>query len=123
MSNVDAEFRVKNARDMREMARRLQSLQEEVNRRIDEVGEEIGLRIVADSRRGVNVDTGRLRASIDFDVENEDEYAVIIKVGSNVEYAVYQEIDSPYLRPAIEQNRDTITSLLEEAVVEAAEEA
>jgi len=119
---MDIKFQIQNAKDMRSMTKRLQQLQSDVEKEIDAVAEEIALRIVADARRGVNVDTGRLRASIDFETETEGEFKASIRVGSNVEYAISQEFDNPYVRPAIEENRETITSLLEEAVAEAAEE-
>jgi vacuolar-type H+-ATPase subunit H len=118
---MDIKFQIQNAKDMRSMTKRLQQLQSDVEKEIDAVAEEIALRIVADARRGVNVDTGRLRASIDFETETEGEFKASIRVGSNVEYAISQEFDNPYIRPAIEENRETITSLLEEAVAEAAE--
>jgi len=119
---MDIDFQIQNAKDMRSMTKRLQQLQSDVQNGIDAVAEEIGLRIVGDARRGVNVDTGRLRASIDFETEREGEFKATVAVGSNVEYAISQEFDNPYVRPAIEENRETITSLLEEAVAEAAEE-
>ena len=115
---MDIKFQIQNAKDMRSMTKRLQQLQSDVEKEIDAVAEEIALRIVADARRGVNVDTGRLRASIDFETETEGEFKASIRVGSNVEYAISQEFDNPYIRPAIEENRETITDLIEEAVAD-----
>jgi len=119
---MDIKFQIQNAKDMRSMTKRLQQLQSDVEKEIDAVAEEIALRIVADARRGVNVDTGRLRASIDFETETEGEFKASIRVGSNVEYAISQEFDNPYIRPAIEENRETITDLIEEAVADKVKE-
>jgi len=119
---MDIKFQIQNAKDMRSMTKRLQQLQSDVEKEIDAVAEEIALRIVADARRGVNVDTGRLRASIDFETETEGEFKASIRVGSNVEYAIFQEFDDPYIRPAIEENRETITELIEEAVADKVKE-
>jgi len=119
---MDIKFQIQNAKDMRSMTKRLQQLQSDVEKEIDAVAEEIALRIVADARRGVNVDTGRLRASIDFETETEGEFKASIRVGSNVEYAIFQEFDDPYIRPAIEENRETITDLIEEAVADKVKE-
>lgn len=99
-----------------EVADRLRELDQEITREIEDIAEQIALRIVADAKRNAPVDTGRLRASINFDVGRADQYSVRIAVGSNVEYSIYQEVDNPYLRPAIDENRDTIRRLIEEAV-------
>jgi len=75
------------------------------------------LLVEGDAKRMVRVDTGRLRASITHEVEkSKDE--VTGRVGSNVEYAVYQEYGTskmsghPYLRPALEKNKRKIKQLL-----------
>ena len=78
---MDIKFQIQNAKDMRSMTKRLQQLQSDVQNGIDAVAEEIGLRIVGDARRGVNVDTGRLRASIDFETEREGEFKATVAFG------------------------------------------
>ena len=105
-----------------ELTERLEELREAAERERAEAAEEIALRVLADARRKVNVDTGRLRSSIDFDVTVEGE-AVQIRVGSSVHYAVYQEIQSPYLRPAFSDNETQIEQILTEMYENAAEEA
>lgn len=66
------------------------------------------------------VDTGRLRDSIEFDVEDKTLY-----VGTNVEYAPYVEFGHkttkgndvaarPYLRPAIEKNLSEYQQIFEQ---------
>ena len=53
------------------------------------------------------VDTGRLRSSITWEL-GRDEQGLVARIGSNVEYAAYQEFGtrtvpaSPYLRPALD---------------------
>lgn len=53
------------------------------------------------------VDTGRLRASITHEVETRGTEEVVGRIGTNVEYAVYQELGTsrhpahPYLRPGL----------------------
>lgn len=118
---MDAEFEMDDPHP-REVAVRLRELAENVEREQEEAAEEIALRVLADARRKVNVDTGRLRSSIDYDVEVVGELA-IIRVGSNVEYAIFQEVDSPYLRPAWSENEDRIESILIEMIENAADEA
>lgn len=88
---------------------------------LEAAAEEIGLRIQRTAQRTVNVDTGRLRASIEHEVERIGEAVVAATVGSNVEYAPFHEFDYPYLRPAFEEHRDDIVERFEQAVNEAAE--
>jgi len=59
----------------------------------------------ASGRPGPNVQTGRLRSSIAFQVVNDG--GLVARVGSNVEYAAFVELGTdrsrpyPYLRPAL----------------------
>ena len=117
---MDAEFELDPG--PHELTERLEELREAAERERAEAAEEIALRVVADARRKVNVDTGRLRSSIDFEVIVEGE-VVEIRVGSNVEYAIFQEVDSPYLRPAFSDNETKIERILTEMYENAAEEA
>ena len=112
----------KHNRDMQDAAERLQELGEQADENLEEAAEEIALRIMADARRSVNVDTGRLRASINQEVERVTEHTVRAIVGSNVEYAPYQEVIHPYLRPAIRDNADWIRQRIEQALDAAADE-
>ncbi len=112
----------KHNRDMRDAADRLRELQEQAGENLEAAAEEISLRIMADARRNVNVDTGRLRASIDQEVERITEHTVRAIVGSNVEYAPFQEVLHPYLRPAIQDNADWIRQRIEQALDAAADE-
>lgn len=68
------------------------------------------------------VDTGRLRSSIASQIERTVGSEIVGKVGSNVEYASYQEYGTkyqsgkPYLRPALEQNLNTVVKQFEEGI-------
>ena len=112
----------KHNRDMRDAAERLRELDDQVDENLEAAAEEISLRIMADARRNVNVDTGRLRASIDQEVERVTEHTVRAIVGSNVEYAPFQEVIHPFLRPAIRDNADWIRQRIEQALDDAADE-
>ena len=112
----------KHNRDMRDAAARIRELQEQAGENLEAAMEEISLRIMADARRNAPVDTGRLRASIEQAVERVTEHTIRAIVGSNVEYAPYQEVLEPYLRPAIRNNADWIRQRIEQALENAAAE-
>jgi len=69
----------------------------------------------ASGRPGPNVDTGRLRSSITWELAHRPDGTLVARVGSNVEYARYVEEGGdppgsrgpgyPYLRPALEAGR------------------
>ena len=75
--------------------------------------EKVGMFVESEAQVNCPVDTGRLIKSITHEVEGR--YAVI---GSNVEYAPHVELGTsrsraqPYLRPAVEENRDTIKKII-----------
>jgi HK97 gp10 family phage protein len=70
----------------------------------------LGEQILADAQRLVPVDTGRLRASLDMEVQDVGDQ-VVLRVGSNVEYAAFVETGTsrtraqPYLAPALYRRR------------------
>lgn len=109
--------------DPDETAEKLDHFSEILPEKMEDAADEASLRLVADAQRNAPVDTGRLRASIDRELERIGEHAIRVAVGSNVEYAPYQEIDQRYLRDAFEANADLIERLFTEAIIEAAEEA
>lgn len=119
---VEAHFEWKHNKDMDTAIKRLRNLDEAVTQNLEEAAEEIGLRIMADARRLVNVDTGRLRASIETEVQRVMDHVVKVLIGSNVDYAPHQEVISPYLRPAVEKNKDVILRIAREALADAADE-
>ena len=63
------------------------------------------------------VDTGRLRASITYEIE-QILFSITGKIGTNVKYARYLELGTkdmqprPYLRAAIERNKAEIIKIL-----------
>lgn len=118
MSNtVDWEW--KHNRDMQDVASRLRDLQNQVKNNLEEAMETVVLRIMSHARREVNVKTGRLRANINTEVEKIAENVVNGYVGSNTEYALWHEVDYPYLRPALEENKDFIRTTFEGAIDDA----
>lgn len=68
-----------------------------------------GIRVESRAKRGVPVDTGRLRSSIHTTAPFRRGPRLVVAIGSNVEYAGYVEEGTrymrarPYLRPALEQ--------------------
>lgn len=115
-------FEWKNGKEMHRAIQRMQELDDAVEQNLEEAAEEIGLRIMADARRNAPVDTGRLRSSIQQETRQLTEHAVKVLVGSGVTYAPVQEIQQPYLRPAVESNKDVILRIVREAMAEAADE-
>lgn len=75
--------------------------------------EKTAYKIEADAKRNTPVDTGRLRASIDTDLEPKKIQA---EVGTDVEYSDIVELGSskqrpqPYLFPAFDKNTQTFES-------------
>lgn len=52
----------------------------------------------ASGRPGPNVDTGRLRSSITYEI-GEDEKGLFARIGTNVEYGIYLELGTRYMQP------------------------
>jgi HK97 gp10 family phage protein len=77
--------------------------------------------IEGESKLNAPVDTGRLRASITHDMD-ASALPLWAKVGTNVEYAPYQEFGTskmaahPYLGPALESKRGAIQRFAKEAM-------
>lgn len=69
----------------------------------------------ASGRPGPNVDTGRLRSSITYEIVERAEGTLVARIGTNVEYARFVEEGGdppgsrgpgyPYLKPALEAAR------------------
>ena len=76
--------------------------------------EAIGIQAEGDVAELAPVDTGRLRDSITHEVDESEE---AVYVGTNVEYAVYQEYGTskmkphPFLKPGIMNNLETYKSI------------
>ena len=79
--------------------------------------EMVGLQVQGYAQMLAPVDTGRLRNSIAHEVIDDTAY-----IGSNVEYAVYQEMGTskmaahPYLRPAVQDHLDEYRRMIEETL-------
>lgn len=78
--------------------------------------EAIGIQAEGDVAELAPVDTGRLRDSITHEVDESEE---AVYVGTNVEYAAYQEYGTskmkphPFLKPGIMNNLDTYKEIAE----------
>jgi HK97 gp10 family phage protein len=87
----------------------------------------IVLQIERDAKSIVPVDTGNLRASIESRVIRNNDGGITGVVGTNTDYAAFVEFGTskmgaqPYLRPAVEQNRETVRELLGEGFTDAVE--
>ncbi|MDD5510908.1 MAG: HK97 gp10 family phage protein [Dehalococcoidales bacterium] len=91
----------------------------EINARLKSNMTKACLLVERDAKINAPVDTGRLRASITNRLEVEKDQLIGI-VGTNVEYAPYQEFGTskmpahPFLYPALEANKSKIKGLLKE---------
>lgn len=84
---------------------------------------EIGIVVTGKAKVNSPVDTGRLRGSITNEVKPSEK---AVYIGTNVEYAPYVEYGhrvgtsgafvppQPYLKPAVENSRSEIKSIVEE---------
>lgn len=77
--------------------------------------EEVCLIVEADAKLNCPVKTGALKRSITHAVES-DESKTVGRVGSNVEYAYWAERHTPYLEPAVDQNRENIKRKIKEVM-------
>ena len=79
----------------------------------------------SEAKKLAPVDTGRLRSSIGSEVQRAAGSEIVGKVGSNLEYASYQEYGTryqsgkPYLRPSLERNLNKVVRQFEEGIVKA----
>lgn len=106
-------------------ARKLLKLESAVEARIQKAMGEAALLIERRAKEYAPVDTGTLRASIGHVVNRMGRDTVKAVIGSNVEYAPYQEFGTykmaaqPFLRPALENSRDEIEDIFATAYREA----
>lgn len=90
---------------------------EEIKRALTEAEhralEKVGMFVESEAQENAPVDTGNLRNSITHEVEGR--FAVIgtpVEYGPHVELGTSRSKAQPYLRPAIEENRDTIKKII-----------
>ena len=92
-----------------------QESKNEIKKRITRACTAVGLFVEGESKKLSPVDTGNLRGSIEHDIDAEQ---AIVRIGTNVEYAVFQEFGTRYqkgkafLRPAAENNTEKIKNIV-----------
>ncbi|QCW03568.1 HK97-gp10 family putative phage morphogenesis protein [Natrinema pallidum] len=105
------------------------ALNDELQSELKSAATDIGVRIRGTAQRLAPVDEGRLESSLEHVVEQLAQHRLRVVVGTNVEYAPYQEFGTavmdaqPYLRPALEEEKDWIVDRVETAVETAAQNA
>lgn len=88
---------------------------------------DIVLQIERDAKKNAPVDTGNLRASIESEVRLEGSDTLAGFVGTNTDYAPFVELGTsrmsaqPFLRPAVEENRELIEDELGARIEEMAD--
>lgn len=120
MSDFDTQL--KNAID------KFREFSKEAETGIEKALVKAALVIEGDAKKNAPVDTGRLHDSITHRLgdENGQSYA---EVGTSVDYGIFQEFGTskmpahPFLTPAFEANKETITAYLAKVVKEAADNA
>lgn len=84
-------------------------LADEIFEEVSDYVEKTAYKIEADAKKNAPVDTGRLRSSIDTDVER-DSKSIKAEIGTDVEYAETIEYGSskqkaqPYMNPSFNKN-------------------
>ena len=104
---------------MSRFQREIQKMRERREKTIREIAVFVG----AEAKLRTPVKTGHLRRSISHEIQS-DENTSKAYIGTNVEYAPYVEFGvasknipaQPYLRPAIEENRDKIRDMIREGM-------
>ena len=112
-----------------DLADQFRELGSELSDRLEAAADDIGVRIRSTAQRLAPVDTTRLRDSIEHVVEQLASHRLDVIVGTNVEYSPFVEMGTaimdaqPYLRPALEAEKDWIVDRVESAVETAAQNA
>ena len=112
--------------DPETQAERFEHFGDQLPEHLEAAMDEIMQRIKAKAVRNVGVDSGRLQsdlAATEPVVEEAMAGVVTGKYGSGVEYALFHELDNPYLRTAIEETRDFLVERTKQAVEDAWEAA
>lgn len=98
---------------------RFQEEIEKMKQRRERTIKQIAVFVEVEAKLRAPVSTGNLRRSITHETQSDKAY-----IGTNVEYAPYVEFGvasknipaQPYLRPAIEENRDKIRDMIREGM-------
>lgn len=119
-------FEWKTGRDPDAFMRKLVLFERALDNRLESAMQTAVSIVEADAKDRAPYEYGTLESSIASEVKADVKNAVKGYVGSNIEYAPFQEFGTskmgaqPYLQPAIEANRSRILALFQAAVHEAA---
>jgi len=123
--DIDIDIEWERGRSPAAFARKMALFKTRLNSELEQAMQESVLWVERDAKRFAPVDTGTLRASIASMVEGAVKDEIRGIVGSNVEYAPFQEMGTskmdanPFLMPAVEKNRDRILKRFRKAVQDA----
>lgn len=99
----------------KELAEKFKKAGKEVQSKIDKALMKAGLLVERSAKMIVHVDTGRCRASITTRLAGN----ATAEVGTIVEYAPHLEKRYPFLKPALENNKQQIKQILHKGLSEA----
>ena len=110
-----------------ELLRKLKKLEGSLEKIGEQAIREVAENIRDTAKRLVRVDTGSLRRSIRLQAKSSNNIGVVAggkvvnpKTGREVDYALFQELMYPYLRPAVEMHKHELTQkmkkLLEKSI-------
>jgi len=98
----------------KELAEKFRKAGKTVQDKIDKALLKAGLTVERSAKMIVHVDTGRCRASIATRLVTAN-----AQVGTTVEYAPHLEKRYPFLKPALESNKDKIKQILHKGLSDA----
>ena len=118
---------------MKELESTLSNLEDKLDRMLEEALDEIAEKIRDDAKNSAPVDTGALRKSIRVEKRGGLKVSVVAgdggvinpRTGREVDYAGYVEFGTshtspqPYMRPALEKNRNIVMNIVRKKVLEA----
>jgi len=105
-------------RGWKELKRNIDQFEKEADRNMITALKAAGLIIQNDAKKRAPYLTGNLKRSIHTEEVSKNE----VRVGTNVEYAIHQEYGTkkmaarPYLRPALDENRDKILAKFKQVI-------
>lgn len=105
--------------DLEEFRQKLGQFEGELQDQLTGALDDIMARIRDTAKLYAPVDTGQLRASLESAITANSDQLIQGSVGSDLVYSIIQEIEQPYVRPAMQQNTGYIQRRLQSAVDDA----